>query len=106
MAIRNVFEVVSLKFILNRSGKADWEKEDLVREELNKYLNMYASNTSLAYLCALLICEEFVIEVEFSKGISFIIVTNILADMYLGTGNMLSIEYKESEKMVTVGISC
>ena len=105
MAPRNVFEVVSLKFIFDKCGRSEWSKEEFVREGLNKYLNAYTWNTSFKYCCASLEGEEFVVDVEFSKGVPFIIVINILDNMYLGTDNMLSIEYKERDKMVTVS-SC
>lgn len=106
MASRNGFEVISLKFIFNRCGRAEWSKQELVRGELKKYLKMYASNTSLKYCCALLEEGNFVVDVDFSKEVSLVTVFNILNKMYAGTGNMLSIEYKEIKKIVTVGISC
>lgn len=106
MAPRNVFEVVSLKFIFNKCGRTEWSKEDFVREELNKYLNIYASNTSLKYCCALLEEGAFVVAADFSKEISFITVVKILDQMYSCTGHMLSIEYEERKRMVTVSVSC
>jgi len=106
MASRNGFEVISLRFIFNRCGRAEWRKEDFVREKLNKYLKRYASNTSLKYCCALLEEGNFVVDVDFSKEVSFVTVINILRKMYPSAGDMLSIGYKEIEKLVTVSVLC
>ena len=106
MASRKGFEVISLKFIFNRCGRAEWSKADFIKEELKKYLKMYASNTSLKYCCALLEDGNFVVDVDFSKEVSFVTVINILGKMYPSAGDMLSIEYREIKKIVTVGVSC
>ena len=103
MALRNVFEVVSVKLILNSGAIAEWSNKE--EEEINKYLSSIASNINSKHSCALFDDGQFVVDIEFSKGISFITVIYILDQIYSGTGNMLSIEYKEINNTVMVTIS-
>jgi len=100
MASRNGFEVISLKFIFISGGygRLDWSNE-WVREELKKSLKIYASNTNLKYCSACLEEGKIVVNVGFSKEVSFVTVINILSKMFL---DKISIEYSEIKKIVTV----